>query len=76
MIQLIYALHIGAVPIILGYLLPPVIAARTSCSSTVILKGSARTARTAARRPDDGTAPHRGRPEPDARGGGSRACRD
>ena len=27
-IQLIYALHIGAVPIILGYLLPPVIAAR------------------------------------------------
>jgi lipid-A-disaccharide synthase-like uncharacterized protein len=27
-IQLIYALHIGAIPIILGYLLPPVIAAR------------------------------------------------
>lgn len=27
-IQLVYALHIGAVPIILGYLLPPVIAAR------------------------------------------------
>ena len=27
-IQLIYALHLGAVPIILGYLLPPVIAAR------------------------------------------------
>jgi lipid-A-disaccharide synthase-like uncharacterized protein len=27
-IQLIYALHIGYVPVILGYLLPPVIAAR------------------------------------------------
>ena len=27
-IQLIYALHLGAIPIILGYLLPPVIAAR------------------------------------------------
>ena len=27
-IQLIYAIHLGAIPIILGYLLPPVIAAR------------------------------------------------
>jgi lipid-A-disaccharide synthase-like uncharacterized protein len=27
-IQLIYALHIGYIPVILGYLLPPVIAAR------------------------------------------------
>ncbi len=27
-VQLIYALHLGAVPVILGYLLPPVIAAR------------------------------------------------
>ncbi len=27
-IQLIYALHLGAVPVILGYLLPPVIAMR------------------------------------------------
>ena len=27
-IQLVYAVHLGAIPIILGYLLPPVIAAR------------------------------------------------
>ena len=54
-IQLIYALHIGAVPIILGYLLPPVIAAR----NLVLINRQARGIPPGlpdAPRPDDGSA--------------------
>jgi lipid-A-disaccharide synthase-like uncharacterized protein len=53
-IQLIYALHIGYIPVILGYLLPPVIAAR---NLMLIAKSKTPAAPLpGAPSPDDGTA--------------------
>ena len=54
-IQLIYALHIGAVPIILGYLLPPVIAARNLILINRHSRGQP-PGPSDAPRPDDGSA--------------------
>jgi lipid-A-disaccharide synthase-like uncharacterized protein len=54
-IQLIYALHIGYVPVILGYLLPPVIAAR-NLMLIAKNKNTPSTPLPGAPLPDDGTA--------------------